>query len=181
MPQEVFDSRKREWVEMTDAEFATYRVVASRRYSEVTIDRAALRARAEQERRMDDSEIEDAVMAERIEILEQMWENIGKPPQEAEKRMVNYLRMLARIPNGLLRAAVDRAMFDNGKFLTVPTPGAIVDALRKELGNPYDLSQAITRWEEGLWYRAALLNSEGKALVVDAEPVFYFDAAEVYA
>lgn len=149
MPLEVFDLDLKEWRVMSDSELAACRVVDYVRY-EVPIRTAGESTRTT----MTEDEIRAAQLAERMEILESMWDIIGKDPTEAERRMAQYLRMLAFVPTGLLRKAVDRAMLDNGRFPTVPTPGAIVEALRVVLGKPYDLDAAVKRWCEGIWANA---------------------------
>lgn len=91
-------------------------------------------------------EIEQCAKMEWLEVLSGMWEAIGKPLDE--KRLQKYVKELNGIPLGLLEKAVSRAIRNSGDYQVVPTISAIWGALRKELGNPYDIDRAIERWVE---------------------------------
>ena len=93
-----------------------------------------------------DIEIEQCANVEWLETLSGMWEAIGKPLDE--KRLQKYAKELNGIPLGLLEKAVSRAIRNSGDYQVIPTISAIWGALRRELGNPYDIDQAIERWIE---------------------------------
>jgi len=93
-----------------------------------------------------DTEIEQCAKMEWLEVLSGMWEAIGKPLDE--KRLQKYAKELNGIPLGLLEKAVNRAIRNSGDYQVVPTISAIWGALRRELGNPYDIDVAIERWVE---------------------------------
>jgi len=82
--------------------------------------------------------------AEWLGVLSSMWDAIGKPLDE--KRLAQYARMLKSVPLGLLDEAVNLAVRNNGQYQSVPTIGAIWDAIRKILGNPLDVDIALERW-----------------------------------
>lgn len=89
------------------------------------------------------------VYGEWLDILKGMWEAIGKPVDE--RRLQEYARHFKEIPMELLRDSVDRAIRDNGVYQTIPTVGALWEAVRKILGNPYEIGQAIAEWEQARW------------------------------
>jgi len=93
--------------------------------------------------------------------LVSMWDAIGKPVDEV--RLGVYMRQLGSVPLGLLERAVSLAIRDNGSYATVPTVGAIWQALRKVLGNPLDLEVAMLRYCEGLWARANMPLGTGQS------------------
>lgn len=93
-----------------------------------------------------DAEIEQDAYLEWTDVLIGMWEAIGKPLDE--KRLAKYAKELKDIPLGLLEKAISRAIRNGGDYQVVPTISAIWGALRKELGNPYDIDEAIERWRE---------------------------------
>jgi hypothetical protein len=62
------------------------------------------------------------------------------------ERLKIYRRNLGNVPLGLLEKTIDRVFREN-TYQTVPVTGAIWEAIRKELGNPYDLDSALERWE----------------------------------
>ena len=93
-----------------------------------------------------DVEIERCAKVEWLEILSGMWEAIGKPLDE--KRLRKYAKELSGIPLGLLDKAVSKAIRNSGDYQVVPTISAVWKAVRHELGNPYDIDEAIERWME---------------------------------
>ena len=93
-----------------------------------------------------DAEIEQVAGQEWLDVLTGMWEAIGKPLDE--KRLQKYAKELNGIPLGLLEKAISRAIRNSGDYIVVPTISAIWNALRKELGNPYNIDEAISRWCE---------------------------------
>lgn len=93
-----------------------------------------------------DIEIELCAKTERVKILSEMWDAIGKPLDE--KRLQKYAKELKGIPLGLLEKAVSRAIRNSGDYQVVPTISAVWKAVRHELGNPYDIDEAIERWME---------------------------------
>jgi hypothetical protein len=97
-----------------------------------------------QDNLLSDKEIHDAAMEEWMGVLASMWELIGKPVDPVRLRI--YGRNLSSIPLGLLERAIDRVFREN-VYQTVPVPGIIWEAVKKELGNPYDLEGQLERWE----------------------------------
>jgi len=97
-----------------------------------------------------DKQIVEMATEEWVRVLARMWEAIDKPI-DADRLQV-YRRELGTIPLGLLEKAVSRCIREN-TWLTVPPVGKIWEALRKELGNPYDVNQAIAEWEDAGWRR----------------------------
>src|SRR5690349_3264479 len=93
-----------------------------------------------------DGQITQMATDEWVSVLMSMWEAIGKDVDE--KRLTIYAKQFSIVPLGLLEKAVGRAIRNNGNYLTVPTVGALWDALRRELGNPRDIDQAIEQWCE---------------------------------
>jgi hypothetical protein len=89
--------------------------------------------------------------SEWLDILKGMWDAIGKPADE--RRLKEYARHFGSVPTELLRKSVDRAIRENGNYQTVPTIGALWSAIRSELGNPYNIDQALYEWEQVRWNR----------------------------
>ena len=75
--------------------------------------------------------------------ITRLWDAVGKPLDE--DRLVIYQRELSDIPLGLLKRAISRAIREN-TYSNVPPVGTIWKALRVELGNPYDVMEAIGEW-----------------------------------
>jgi len=97
----------------------------------------------------------DDAALEWSEILEKMWTMIGKPVDE--KRLGFYIDELGDIPIGLLEKAVSRAVRNNGQYMTVPSVGAIWNALRAELGNPSgDILEAVEQWAASSFSRCVV-------------------------
>lgn len=96
------------------------------------------------------------VYSEWLDILKGMWEAIGKPVDE--RRLQEYARHFKDIPMELLRDCVDRAIRDNGVYQTIPTVGALWEAVRKVLGNPYDIDQGIHEWEQARWNKMLVMS-----------------------
>ena len=101
-----------------------------------------------QDKHMTDEEIRASADSEWLGLLREMWEAIGKPVDE--KRLLVYARQLGIVPFGLLEKSVARAIRTNGQYQTVPTVGAIWDAVRKELDTApaLDIANAIANWVE---------------------------------
>ena len=92
---------------------------------------------------MTEQEIYEAQKAEWVDILKRMWTVLNKPPDL--KQLEIYTDELGEIPLGLLEQAVGRCIREN-QYNNVPSGGAVWQALRRELGNPYDICQAIGEW-----------------------------------
>jgi hypothetical protein len=92
---------------------------------------------------MTDQEIYAAAHQEWMSILATLWELIGKPIDP--KRLRIYGKNLESVPLGLLELAINRVFRENS-YQTVPVPGVIWDAIKKELGNPYNLDMAVENW-----------------------------------
>jgi hypothetical protein len=61
-----------------------------------------------------------------------------------------YRQSLGEVPLGLLELAVQRVIRENS-YHVVPLPGVVWAAVRKELGNPWDVKAAIEDWVERIW------------------------------
>ena len=97
---------------------------------------------------MTDGEIEIAAQTEWLEVLVRMWDAVDKKVDA--KRLKQYRRELESLPLGLLDLAVSRCIREN-TFTSVPSVGKIWEAVRKELGNPFDLDAAIETWQKKRW------------------------------
>ena len=87
-----------------------------------------------------------------MDILVGMWDAVGKVP--GEKQLKQYARQLRIIPLGLLEQTCQRAVRDNGVYNTVPTIGAVWEALKKELdinGKGISVDDAIEAWADRRW------------------------------
>ncbi len=65
-----------------------------------------------------------------------LWESIGKQydtNRTTEKQFDAYVRIFGSVPLDLLEKGITRAIANNGKWQTIPTPGAIWEAIRKEM------------------------------------------------
>lgn len=94
--------------------------------------------------------MQSLAIAEWQSIISGMWDACGKSlsqPGEQE-RFKQYVRQFSNLPLGLLEAACNRAIREMGKYNTIPTIGAVWEAVRKELHNPHDLDWAIENWGE---------------------------------
>jgi hypothetical protein len=87
-------------------------------------------------------------LEEWLAVLAELWMAVGKPIDE--ERLKVYQKALEEIPLGLLELAVRWVIREN-TFQVVPVPAVIWAAVRKELGNPYDVRTAIEGWEEEIW------------------------------
>lgn len=91
-----------------------------------------------------DQEIYQAALAEWYGVLGSMWTLIGKKIEP--DRLKIYGRNLSPIPLGLLEKAIDRVFREN-IYSSIPVPGVIWEAVRKELGDPHDLMLAVEQWQ----------------------------------
>jgi hypothetical protein len=107
------------------------------------------------EKQKTDEEIHDLAMDEWLGQLVRLWDAVGKP-LEAD-RLAIYQRELADIPLGLLELAISRVIREN-TYNNVPAVGIIWKAVRKELGDPHDVMDAISEWCERLWQRCLMLH-----------------------
>ncbi len=82
-------------------------------------------------------------MEDWLVVLSGLWLAAGKDLEQ--DRLQVYARELGDIPLGLLEKAVSRCL-QGRVYSNVPTVGEIRQALRRELGNPYDLDQAMAEW-----------------------------------
>jgi hypothetical protein len=89
-------------------------------------------------------------------VLAQLWTAIGKPIDPDRLRI--YRDQLKFVPQGLLELAINRVMRES-TWHTVPAIGVIWQAIRKELGDPYDLDIALREWSPP--YRRELVNQDG--------------------
>ena len=96
-----------------------------------------------------ETEIYSAARAEWLGVLSQMWDAVGKPTDTA--RLIIYERQLRDVPLGLLEKAVARSIRNNGNYQNVPTISAIWAAIKKEVGDPYDVDTALEIWSDSEW------------------------------
>jgi hypothetical protein len=98
-------------------------------------------------------------MEEWLGVLAELWMAVGKPIDAARLRV--YQKALWEVPLGLLELAVRRVVRENS-YQVVPLPGVVWVAVRKELGNPYDVRMAIEGWVEEM-HRALMRPIRPKA------------------
>jgi hypothetical protein len=94
---------------------------------------------------LSNEEINDLAKKEWVGILERLWRAINKPLDPMQLEV--YADELGEIPLGLLERAVGRCIREN-QYTNIPSVGTIWQAVRRELGNPYDLRLAIGEWVE---------------------------------
>lgn len=92
-----------------------------------------------------DEELDQMLLDEWHDILAQLWLAANKTLASDEKRYALYAEKLGGIPLGLLEKAIDRVLREH-RYSNVPALGEVWAALRKELGNPYNLDQAVEEW-----------------------------------
>jgi hypothetical protein len=102
---------------------------------------------------MSEQEIYQAACAEWTGEVARLWVAAGRPVDDGQLRV--YVRELGTIPLGLLEMAVSRAIRDNS-YANVPSIGSVWSALRRELGNPYDVRLAIGEWIQASAARCVL-------------------------
>ncbi len=96
-----------------------------------------------------------------LAVLTFLWESIGKRYDATiaeEKRFDAYVKMFGDVPLDVLEKAVTRSIANNGKYQTIPTPGAIWDEIKKvlEIRQGGDVFEAIqTRTVVG-WDRCVI-------------------------
>lgn len=104
------------------------------------------------ELQVSDEQIQISAIDEWMSVIMSLWDAVGKNANDDEKRLRAYARQLSIVPLELLERSVDRAIQNNGKYQTVPTIGAIWDALRHELKKEMsvpdgmDMEEAIDQW-----------------------------------
>jgi hypothetical protein len=92
---------------------------------------------------MTDEQIYESAKREWLSVLMQLWTAIGKPVEP--ERLKVYRDQLSIVPLGLLELAITRVMQEN-TWSNVPPVGTIWQAIRKILGNPYDLTGELSVW-----------------------------------
>jgi len=95
-------------------------------------------------------EADDLLLEEWLGVLVELWTAAGKP-LEAD-RLEMYRNSLGEVPLGLLEVAVRRVIREN-VYHVVPLPGVVWEAVRRELGYPWDVRIAIEDWVERRWGR----------------------------
>jgi hypothetical protein len=90
-----------------------------------------------------DQEIYQMAYADWMAVLSRLWKAANRPV-DAEQLQI-YIQELGEVPLGLLQKAISRAMQEN-QYSNVPTIGKVWEAVRRELGNPYDVRLAINEW-----------------------------------
>jgi hypothetical protein len=96
------------------------------------------------ERDWTEQEIYEAALADWMGVLGQLWTAIGKPIES--NRLKVYRDQLGDVPLGLLEKSIARVLREN-TWSNVPPVGTIWQAIRKELGDPYDLQVALENWQ----------------------------------
>jgi hypothetical protein len=96
---------------------------------------------------------EDEAFRDWLKCLSLLWESIGKKidgTNEEDKRFDAYTRIFSDVPLELLEPAIIRAISSNGKYQVVPTPGAVWDALRRnlEVRDNEDILEVIQNWAQ---------------------------------
>jgi len=94
------------------------------------------------------SEWYDKALEEWLGVLAELWKAAGRPV-EAD-RLEIYAMSLGEVPMGLLEMAVRRVIREN-TYNLVPLPGVVWAAIRRELGNPWDIRMEIEDWIELRW------------------------------
>jgi hypothetical protein len=84
------------------------------------------------------------LLEEWLDVLSRLWTYYDK--QIDPVRLVLYQNSLSKVPLGLLELAVERTVQEH-KYNSVPIVGQVWAAIREELGNPYDLDQALAEWK----------------------------------
>ena len=102
----------------------------------------------------------ESPMEEWLGVLAELWTAVGKPIEE--DRLKVYQKVLEDVPLGLLELAIKRVIQEND-YQVVPVPGVVWAAVKKELGNPYDIKMAIESWLDQKWYM--LMNKYIRQLV----------------
>ncbi len=74
-----------------------------------------------------------------------MWTAAGKP-LEADRLQV-YRQPLREVPLALLELAARRVIREN-VYHVGPPPGMVWEAVRRELGDPWDIRMAMEDWVE---------------------------------
>jgi hypothetical protein len=93
-------------------------------------------------------DIETEALRDWLKCLTFLWDSVGKSPDgnaQEDKRFDAYTRLFKDVPIGILEPAIIRAISNNGKYNVIPMPGAIWDAMRKnlELRPEDDILEAI--------------------------------------
>jgi hypothetical protein len=91
------------------------------------------------------TEEDDLLLEEWYGVLLELWTATGKP--QDPDRLEVYRQALEEVPLGLLELAVRRVIREN-TYNVVPLPGVVWAAVRKELGEPWDVRQAMEDWVE---------------------------------
>lgn len=91
-----------------------------------------------------------------LAVLTFLWESIGKSydgTAREEKQFDAYVKIFGDVPLEILEKGVTRAIANNGKYQTIPTPGAIWEAIRKELElSPRDdVFEVMQNWSTVRW------------------------------
>jgi len=90
----------------------------------------------------------DPLLEEWLGVLSELWISVGKPVDE--DRLMVYREALEDLPLGVLKLAVSRVVRENVRQ-GVPPPGVVWAAVRKELGDPWDVRQALENWAYSYW------------------------------
>lgn len=102
---------------------------------------------------MPDELIYESPQEEWMSILARLWIAFDKPLDADRLRI--YSDELSAIPMGLLEKAISRTIREH-RFSNVPSIGDVWRALQTELGNPYDLQQAIESWCDRQWRKVVV-------------------------
>ena len=102
---------------------------------------------------MADELVYETPLEEWLSVLARLWIAFDKPLDP--ERLQLYQAELASVPMGLLELAISRTI-RNHVYSSVPSIGDVWRSVRAELGNPYDLDQAIQDWCERQWRKVVV-------------------------
>lgn len=105
-----------------------------------------------------DNQLFALAYAEWSNVLQGMWRAIGKEVDPVQLK--EYERVFKTLPRELLQLVVDHAVRNNGVYKTIPTIGALTESLRKVLGNPIDVDEAVMLWEQARWSGIVMMYGE---------------------
>lgn len=93
-----------------------------------------------------DERIQKEACKEWLDCLVKMWDAVDKDVDE--KRLAIYVEQFQEIPLGLLEIAVSRAIRNNGSYMSVPSVGALWQAIKQETGDltHIDVIEAVRLW-----------------------------------
>ena len=112
-----------------------------------------------------DAEIQQMAAEDWLGVMTKLWSAFGKPLDP--DALTIYQEMLGGVPLGLLALAIQRVVREH-KYNSVPIVHEVWAAVRKELGNPEDVDQAIENWADAQ-FKSAIYVFEAAVTVETAE------------